>query len=299
MSPMKIFVTTATGFQGGGVVRQCLRNGHIVYALVRNPSSQAAKSLSDLGAKLVEGSLEDVESLTKGMQNTDAVFLNLPGSGPDGMPPNVEYTRNVIKAAQTASVPWIFCSTVINTGQHESIPGWGPDHLMYKYWIVKDAIENLVRGSGLQRWTIIRPAVFMQNLKPPSSQYCFPGFDERKVLRTTYNPEAKIGWIDASDVGKVVAKALSDPERYSGKEIDLAAEALTIGELAEEIGKGIGKPVTLEPYTEDELSSMGPNIQVTAQRWASDVSTGRSAEKAAVEFGLTPVREFFARNGGI
>ncbi|KAI1206721.1 NAD dependent epimerase/dehydratase [Annulohypoxylon truncatum] len=297
MSPSKVFVTTATGVQGGGVVRYCLRDGHIVYALVRNPSSQAAKSLSDLGAKLVEGSLEDVESLIKGMQNTDAAFLNLPGSGPQGMPPNVEYTKNFIKAAHAASVPWIFCSTVVNAGQHESIPGWGPDNLMYKYWLVKDAVENLVRSSGLQRWTILRPATFMQNLQPPSSQFLFPGFDERRVLRTAYDPEAKVGWIDGADVGKAVAKALLDPDKYSGREIDLAAENLTIGELAEEIGKGLGKPVTIEPYTDDELAKMGPSVQITAQRWASDVPTGLSAETAAVEFGLTSVKEFFVRDG--
>ncbi|KAI1449011.1 NAD dependent epimerase/dehydratase [Annulohypoxylon stygium] len=296
MSPSKIFVTTATGVQGGGVVRHCLRDGHTVYALVRDPLSEAAKSLSDLGAHLVEGSLEDVESLIRGMQNTDAAFLNLPGSGPKGMPPNVEYTENFIKAAKAASVPWIFCSTVVNAGKHEAIPGWGPDNLMYKYWLVKDAIENLVRGSGLPRWTILRPATFLQNLKPPLGQYCFPGFEERKVLRTAYDPKAKIGWIDGADVGKAVAKALSDPEKYSGKEIDLAAENLTIGELAEEIGKGLGKPVTLEPYTDDEIAKMGPNIQITAQTWASAVPTGDSAETASVEFCLTSVKEFFARD---
>ncbi|KAI1451683.1 NAD dependent epimerase/dehydratase [Annulohypoxylon moriforme] len=297
MADVTIFVTTATGAQGGGVVRHCLRDGHVVYALVRDPSTQAAKTLSDLGANLVEGSLDDVESLKKGMQNVDAAFLNLPGSGPKGMPPNVEYTENFIKAAQAASVPWIFCSTVVNTGQHESIPGWGPDNLMYKYWLVKDAIENLVRGSSVHRWTILRPATFLQNIKPPLSQYCFPGFDERQVLRTAYDPKAKVGWIDASDVGKAVTKALSDPEKYSGKEIDLAAENLTIGELAEEIGKGLGKPVTLEPYTDDEIAKMGPNIQITAQKWASAVPTGGSAEIAAAEFGLTSVKEFFARDG--
>ncbi|KAI1087675.1 NAD dependent epimerase/dehydratase [Rostrohypoxylon terebratum] len=297
MSPLKIFVTTATGAQGGGVVRYCLRDGHTVYALVRDPTTEAAKSLSDLGAHLIEGSLEDVESLIKGMQNTDAAFLNLPSSGPEGMPPQVEYTENFIKAAKATLVPWVFCSTVVNAGKHESIPGWGPDHLMYKYWLVKDAIENLVRGSGLPRWTILRPAVFLQNLKPPLVSYCFPGFEERKVLKTAYDPKAKVGWIDGADVGKAVAKALSDPDKYAGKEIDLAAENLTIGELAEEIGKGLGEPVTFESYTADEIEKMGPSIPITAQKWASAVPTGGSAETAAVEFGLTSVKEFFARDG--
>ncbi|KAI0138024.1 NAD dependent epimerase/dehydratase [Hypoxylon sp. NC0597] len=299
MSPFRILVTAATGTQGGGVVRQCLQDGHDVYAFVRNPFSEAAKALSELGAKLVEGSFENVESLKRGMQNIDVVFLNVPVSGAKAVSSDVENTKNVVQAAKSASVSWMICSTAMNTGKHESFPGWGPDHLMYEYWLIKHAIENLVRDAGFQRWTIIRPANFMQNLRPPLSHYCFPGFHERKVLKTAFYPDAKLGWIDASDVGKVVAKALAEPDKYSGKEIDLAAESVTIGELAEKIGKAIGKPVTVESYTEDELAALGPNVNITAQRWASEVPTGDCAERAAAEFGLTSVEEFFTRNGEI
>ncbi|KAI1104530.1 NAD dependent epimerase/dehydratase [Jackrogersella minutella] len=294
MTPSKIFVTAATGTQGGGVVRQCLQNGHTVYALARDPCSQAAKLLSDLGAKLVKGSFEDVASLRTGMQNADVVFLNLPAGASD-----LTYTTHVIKAAQSASVPWIICSTAVNTGQHESFPGWGPRHPMYHYWLGKDAIENLVRGSGLPRWTIVQPAHLLQNLLPPVDPYYFPGFAERKVLKSAYSPEAKLGWVDAADVGKVVATALSDPDRYSGKEIPLAAESLTIGELAEKVGKAIGKPVTTEFYTDSELAAMGPGLMTASQKWASEVPTGLSAESAAAEFGLTSVHDFFARNSEI
>ncbi|KAI1408527.1 NAD dependent epimerase/dehydratase [Hypoxylon sp. FL1857] len=296
MPQLRIFVTAATGTQGGGVVRQCLRDGHDVFALVRDPSSQAAKALSELGAKLVEGTYDNLEALKKGMQNIDVVFLNVPGNGAKGVTADVGYTKNVIEAAKSASVPWFIYTSAVNTGKHESFPGWGPDHLMYEYWLVKHEIENLVRNAGFQHWTIVRLPNFLQNFKPQMSQYCFPGFKDRKVLKTAYDPQAKLGWIDASDMGKVVAKILSEPEKYSGKEIDIAAESVTIGELAKTIEKAIGKPVTVEPYTEAELAAMGPSINITAQRWASDVPTGDSAEKAAAEFGLTSAYEFFSRN---
>ncbi|KAI1140786.1 NAD dependent epimerase/dehydratase [Hypoxylon sp. FL0543] len=296
MSPARILVTAATGTQGGGVVRHCLRAGHHVRALVRNTSSPAAKALSELGAKLVEGSYENTESLKKATQDVDVVFLNVPGNGAQGVARDPEYAKNVIEAAKAASVSWFIYSSALNTGKHESFPGWGPNHLMYEYWLVKDTIEKLVRDARFERWTIIRLPNFLQNLKPPLSYYCFPGFDEHKVLKTAFSPDAKIGWIDASDVGKVVVKALSEPEKYAGKEIDIAADSVTIGELAEKIGEAIGTPVTVEPYTDDELAAMGPNVNITAQRWASEVPTGDCAEKAAAEFGLTSVQEFFARN---
>ncbi|KAI0838297.1 NAD dependent epimerase/dehydratase [Hypoxylon sp. FL0890] len=281
MAPVRILVTAATGTQGGGVVLHCLQEGHDVYALARS---------------LSRGSYEDTESLKRATQNMDVVFLNVPGNGAEGVARDVEHTKNVIGAAKSASVSWFIYSSAMNTGKHESFPGWGPDHLMHEYRLVKDAIENLVRNAGFNRWTIIRLPNFLQNFIPPLGHYCFPGFEERKVLKTAFSPEAKIGWIDASDVGKVVVKALSEPEKYSGREIDIAAESLTIGELGEKIGKAIGKPVIVEPYTEDEVAAMGPNVNITAQRWASDVPTGDCAEKAAAEFGLTSVHEFFARN---
>ena len=68
---MKVFVTGATGFIGGEVVRQLRARGDEVVCLVRNP--EKAAKLTELGCELVSGDLGDGEALRKGMQGCDGV----------------------------------------------------------------------------------------------------------------------------------------------------------------------------------------------------------------------------------
>ncbi len=58
---MKYFVTGATGFIGGCLLRQLLDAGHKVNALVRNPSQ--AEDLGKMGVVLSSGDITEKESL--------------------------------------------------------------------------------------------------------------------------------------------------------------------------------------------------------------------------------------------
>ena len=60
---MKYFVTGATGFVGGRVVRQLAEAGHEVGIVVRNPAK--AKDLVDLGIAVYRGDVTDKESMRK------------------------------------------------------------------------------------------------------------------------------------------------------------------------------------------------------------------------------------------
>ena len=70
---MRIFVTGASGFIGRAVTRELLGAGHSVLGLAR--SDQAAVVVKDLlGADVLRGSLEDLPSLRRGAETTDAVI---------------------------------------------------------------------------------------------------------------------------------------------------------------------------------------------------------------------------------
>jgi len=69
---MNYFVTGATGFIGGRLVRELRRVGHQVTALVRDP--ERASALASLGVTLARGDVTDRASLRAPMQGADGLF---------------------------------------------------------------------------------------------------------------------------------------------------------------------------------------------------------------------------------
>ena len=69
---MRVFVTGATGFISTPVVKDLIAAGHQVLGMAR--SDEGASAISALGADVLRGSLEDLDSLRKGATASDAVI---------------------------------------------------------------------------------------------------------------------------------------------------------------------------------------------------------------------------------
>jgi nucleoside-diphosphate-sugar epimerase len=69
---MRVFVTGATGFIGTPVVKELIAAGHKVLGMAR--SEQGGNALTALGADVLSGSLEGLDSLRQGASASDAVI---------------------------------------------------------------------------------------------------------------------------------------------------------------------------------------------------------------------------------
>ena len=124
---MKYFVTGATGFVGGVLVRQLREQGHEVHAIVRDPNT--AKDLQDLGVKLFMGDVTQKESMREAMQGVDGVY-HVAGwykigvkDKTDAEKVNVQGTRNVLELVQELNIPKaVYTSTcAINSDTHGKV----------------------------------------------------------------------------------------------------------------------------------------------------------------------------------
>lgn len=73
---MQIFLTGGCGFLGKWITRKLLARGWHVLALARNPDSDGAKIIKEMGATIVPGDITERESMRETMRGADVVIHN-------------------------------------------------------------------------------------------------------------------------------------------------------------------------------------------------------------------------------
>lgn len=160
-------VTGATGFTGGHLCRHLLAAGYAVSALVRPGRDSAA--LRAQGIRIVEGRLEDPESLRRAMEAVEVVY-HIAAAFRDARLParaffevNVTGTENIVRAAVSAGVRrFVHCSTIGvhgNTGRTpatEESPFAAPDVYCQSKIDGELAARRLFDELGLSG-TVFRP----------------------------------------------------------------------------------------------------------------------------------------------
>ena len=162
----KYFVTGATGFIGGEIVKQLIGRGHKVVALVRAP--ERAAMLKALGVEMHPGDITDRETLKTPMTGVDGVFhvaawYKVGVKEPLADQINVDGTRNVLQTMRALEIPrGVYTSTVAvfsdtkGTVPDETYRYDGPhlSHYDRTKWIAHyrvAAAENGRRAAALDR----------------------------------------------------------------------------------------------------------------------------------------------------
>lgn len=247
-----ILVTGATGKQGGAVVRALLQAGRPVRAMTRDPKSVAARALATQGVEVVKGDFNDAASLEAALAGVEGVFSMQMGSHPGDPDTEIVTGKALIEAAGRAGVVTVVHTSVARAGDQKNFVGWDEGRWEPLYWDNKTAVIDMVKAQGFRHWTILKPAMIMQNLVPPMVESMYPSLRERGRFETAIEPDTGIDWISAKDIGAFAAAAFAEPARFHGHEIDLAADTFTLPEIAAKISEATGKPVSAITLSKEE-----------------------------------------------
>lgn len=235
-----ILVTGSTGKQGGAAARYLLKDGWKVRALVRDENKNAAKELQKLGAELFKGDMADAASMDKALAGVYGVFSvqNFWEHGVDG---ERKQGMIVTDAAKKAGVKHFLYTSVGGAERKTNLP----------HFDVKFVIENHIKSLGIP-YTIIRPVFFMENFnvwfKPVEA-------DGKTTLALALKSDTKLQMIASDDIGAIAAIVFDDPEKYLGKEIEIAGDELTLSQMAKAFSKSLGKEVTTVELPVDVVRS--------------------------------------------
>jgi uncharacterized protein YbjT (DUF2867 family) len=260
----RIFVCGATGRQGGSVAFSLLSKRQRVKALTRHPEN--ARELARLGAEVVQGSFEDKGTLTKaiigervllipaGPQGVDGVFL-MGTPYENGVQAEVEEAKSVIDVCRQDKNIHIVYSSVGSANKKTGIP----------HFESKLEIEKHLK-AGDNPWTILRPVFFMENFE---SDPLLRGVNEG-VVRMPVNPDKPLQMISVVDIGEFAALAFINPEDFVGKEIDLAADELTLPETCRRISRVVGREVRYEKIPDGQVEPMLGRDLALMYRWFNE-----------------------------
>lgn len=262
-----ILVIGATGNQGGYVARKLLANGHKVRILVRNHNSQAAQTLANSGAEIVQGDLGNEEALDKALLGVTGIFsVSIPDF--NGGDLESSYTEQLVKLALKAGVRQFVHTSVVGC---DKFPRWNGNAGLIRAWDEKWKAEESVRNAGFEFWTIIRPAWFMENCIESHAVYMLPQLKIGKIT-TAINEDTRVDMIAGEDIGAFGCYIFENPIITNGKHIGLAGDSRTMSEIAKIISSTTGKNVESIVLTSEEAVAAGLfPASVSSHQWMNEI----------------------------
>jgi uncharacterized protein YbjT (DUF2867 family) len=221
-----ILLTGITGNIGGATARALLAKGVRFRALVRDRGKAAA--WAEQGVELVQGDLEDPNTVNRALAGVDRALLVMP-NGEMQERTEVAFTR----IAKEAGLAWI-----IKLSSPEAVRGTtSPIPLAHI------AAEDAIKASGM-KWTLVRPSFYMQNFRGSVKSARTSG----KLSMPMGN--GTVALTDNNDAGQFIAHILTDANaaQHHGQCYDITGPdpVMTFQQVAQVIGDVIGQKVIYE-----------------------------------------------------
>jgi uncharacterized protein YbjT (DUF2867 family) len=262
MSTHLILVTGATGKQGGAVVKHLLQQNFPVRALVRNLESPAVKSLADRGVEIIQGDLDNAESLELAVVGAYGVFSVQAFSETD-FDLEVRQGKLIAQIAKAAGVEHFIYSSVGSADKQTGVP----------HFDSKAKVEVYIKEIGIPA-TILRPVFLMENWEMFGRDSILNG-----TLMQPLSPETKLQQVSVNDVGAFAAMAFAKRSEWIDRAIDIAGDEATMTETAALFSFIVGRPVNYVQLPWEQFQQFSGEELTIMYRWLEN--TGYSADISA------------------
>ena len=214
-----ILLTGATGKTGSATAIE-LSNLNVPFrALIR--SEEKRGEIEALGGEVIIGSAEDRENIDQAMIGIEKLLIILPNCENQ-----LEMEMQLVDSAKAEGVQHIVYMSSVEADEECISP------IPKLHWDTEVYIKN----SGMQ-WTMIKPNFYMQNFVGSAKTI----IEQNKFFLPM--SEGRTGMIDTRDVGKVIAKVLSE-EGHEGQSYQITGpEILSFYDVAEKFSSVLRREV--------------------------------------------------------
>ncbi|ESQ53669.1 hypothetical protein EUTSA_v10025756mg [Eutrema salsugineum] len=200
----RVLIIGATGRLGHYLTRFSIESGHPTFALIRNstfpdPSkSSRLKSLSDAGATLLKGSLEDEGSLEEAVRKVDVVISAIPSK-------HVLDQKLLIKVIKQAGSIKRFIPAEYGADPDKT----QVSDLDHGFYSKKSELRRMIESEAIPH-TYICCGLFMRILLPSLAQ---PGLQSPPIDKVTVfgDGNVKAVFVNEVDAAAFTIKTIDDP----------------------------------------------------------------------------------------
>ncbi|NII09687.1 SDR family oxidoreductase [Oleiagrimonas sp. C23AA] len=242
---MRVFLTGATGFIGSRIVPELLGAGHQVLGLTR--SDAGAQALSQAGAEVHRGTLEDPASLQAGAEQADAVIHTAFDHNFSNFVANCEKDRRVILAMGEV-LAGSDRPLLVTSGTGLGDPGDGgparEDVVNFDHPNPRKASEQAAQDL-LERGLAVSVMRLPQVHDTARQGLVSPYIDiARQRGYCAYLGEGRNRWPAAhvNDVARLYVLALAHAQAGSRYHA-VAEEGIAVRDIVQVLGEGLGMPV--------------------------------------------------------
>jgi len=252
----RVLIFGATGNVGGAAARELLGRGWRVRAATRDPQSEKALALHELGAEVVQADMDDRASLNAAFEGIKRVF-SVQSWVTSGVEGEIRQGKAVAEAAKAAGVEHLVYGSA-GTGE----TGTGVPHFECKV-----VVERYMRHELGLPTTAVRPGPFMELMRDKTF---FPPMVAWGAMPKVVGWDTTVPWTAVADIGAAIANVFENPEKWIGRDINLIGDQRSLRECRAVIEATTGKkpfglPVPLALFKR----MVGPEFELM-WRWMVD-----------------------------